>query len=108
MVSDMWHVVNILSIFQLSMPSFNCLACIECWEDKDQSVKYLFTDKAVCRTAPATPGLSPRPIQFINCAVCLFVWMSPTPPPYKPFIYKARKSSLVPEGFLTAQLLQKL
>ena len=26
----------------------------------------------------------------------------------KPFIYKARDSSLVPEGFLTAQLLQKL
>ena len=26
----------------------------------------------------------------------------------KPFIYEARESSLVPEGFLTAQLLQKL
>ena len=26
----------------------------------------------------------------------------------KQFIYEARESSLVPEGFLTAQLLQKL
>ena len=26
----------------------------------------------------------------------------------KPFIYEARESSLVPEGFLTAQFLQKL
>ena len=26
----------------------------------------------------------------------------------KPFIYEARESSLVPEGFLTSQLLQKL
>ena len=30
------------------------------------------------------------------------------PPPTKPFIYEAKESSLVPEGFLTAQFLQKL
>jgi hypothetical protein len=48
---DTWCGVNIMSKFQLS--SSNGLEAVEYLEEKDD----LMNDEAVCRTAPATPGL---------------------------------------------------
>ena len=53
----MFGGVNIVSNFQL--PSSNGLGVMifEDLEEKDELVTELMSDEAVCRTAPATPGL---------------------------------------------------
>ena len=45
---------------------------------------------------------------YIAAKIVILFTRGPDPFPPKPFIYKTRESSLVPEGFLMAQHLQKL
>ena len=59
---DKWHVTHgvgwtLCSIFSSLALMVLVLWCLEDWEEKDQSVSLLMSNKAVCRTAPATPGL---------------------------------------------------
>ena len=109
-IHDTWRWVNILSKFQLS--SSNSLGFMIFWRSGGKgSLSKLTNDKAVCRTAPATPGLLISTQMFAACLhMCwpvkhfreqllitklLLIIFDP------PWSHNTRKSEQVPEwGFL--------